>query len=47
MFDDLALLEVVGRSLIGRTRFGPTAAELDQVPGQNLRDLRLLIAEPD
>jgi serine/threonine-protein kinase HipA len=39
VFDDLALLEIVGRSLIGRTRFGPTAAELDQVPAQNLRDL--------
>jgi len=39
VFDDLALLEIVGRSLIGRTRFGPTAADLDQVPAQNLRDL--------
>lgn len=39
VFDDLALLEIVGRSLIGRIRLGPTAAELDQVPAQNLREL--------
>ena len=38
-FDDLALLEVVGRSLIGRLRFGASAAELDEVPAQNLSDL--------
>lgn len=39
VFDDLALLEIVGRSTIGRLRFGATAEELDQVPPQNLRDL--------
>lgn len=39
VFDDLALLEVVGRSLIGRLRFGASAAELDEVPAQNLSDL--------
>lgn len=37
--DDLALFQVVGRSLIGRLRYGQSAAELDQVPPQNLRDL--------
>ncbi len=39
VFDDLALLEVVGRSLIGRLRFGPSPEDLDQVPAQNLREL--------
>ena len=39
VFDDLALIEVVGRSLIGRLRFGASAAELDDVPAQNLQDL--------
>jgi serine/threonine-protein kinase HipA len=39
VFDDLALLEIVGRSLIGRIRFGPTSMDLDQVPAQNLREL--------
>jgi serine/threonine-protein kinase HipA len=39
IFDDLALLEVVGRSLIGRLRYGPSALDLDKVPPQNLRDL--------
>jgi serine/threonine-protein kinase HipA len=39
VFDDLALLEIVGRSLIGRLRFGPSPEELDQVPAQNLREL--------
>jgi serine/threonine-protein kinase HipA len=39
VFDDLALAEVVGRSLIGRLRFGSSAKELDEVPPQNLRDL--------
>jgi serine/threonine-protein kinase HipA len=39
VFDDLALAEVVGRSLIGRLRFGASAAELDEVPAQNLSDL--------
>jgi serine/threonine-protein kinase HipA len=39
VFDDLALIEVVGRSLIGRLRFGASAAELDEVPAQNLADL--------
>lgn len=39
VFDDLALIEVVGRSLIGRLRFGQSAKELDQVPTQNLREL--------
>jgi serine/threonine-protein kinase HipA len=39
VFDDLALLEIVGRSLIGRLRFGSSPEELDQVPPQNLREL--------
>jgi serine/threonine-protein kinase HipA len=39
VFDDLALVEVVGRSLIGRLRFGISSAELDEVPAQNLADL--------
>jgi len=39
VFDDLALLEVVGRSLIGRLRFGTSAAELDRVPAQSLSEL--------
>ncbi|MBM3854428.1 MAG: type II toxin-antitoxin system HipA family toxin [Verrucomicrobia bacterium] len=39
VFDDLALLEIVGRSLIGRLRFGASPDELDRVPPQNLRDL--------
>lgn len=39
VFDDLALLEIVGRSLIGRLRFGPSPEDLDQVPAQNLREL--------
>ncbi len=39
VFDDLALLDVVGRSLIGRLRFGAAAADLDEVPAQNLSDL--------
>ena len=39
VFDDLALLEIVGRSLIGRLRFGASAADLDEVPAQNLSDL--------
>lgn len=37
--DDLALFQIVGRSLIGRIRFGESAAQLDQVPTHNLRDL--------
>ena len=37
--DDLALFQIVGRSLIGRIRFGESAAQLDQVPAHNLRDL--------
>lgn len=39
VFDDLALLEIVGRSLIGRLRFGASPEELDQVPPQNLKEL--------
>jgi serine/threonine-protein kinase HipA len=39
VFDDLALIEIVGRSLIGRLRFGASAEELDQVPPQNVREL--------
>lgn len=39
VFDDLALLEIVGRSLIGRLRFGASAADLDEVPARNLREL--------
>jgi len=39
VFDDLALFQIVGRSLIGRLRCGESAADLDQVPAQNLKDL--------
>lgn len=39
VFDDFALLEIVGRSLIGRLRLGASPEELDQVPPQNLREL--------
>ncbi|WP_404425131.1 type II toxin-antitoxin system HipA family toxin [Nibricoccus sp. IMCC34717] len=39
VFDDLALLEIVGRSQIGRLRLGASADELDQVPAQSLKDL--------
>ena len=39
VFDDLALLEIVGRSLIGRLRLGRSPEDLDQVPPQNLREL--------
>ena len=39
IFDDLALLDIVGRSLIGRLRFGLNHNELDLVPPQNLREL--------
>jgi serine/threonine-protein kinase HipA len=39
VFDDLALFQIVGRSLIGRLRCGESANELDQVPAQNLKDL--------
>ncbi len=39
VFDDLALLEIVGRSLIGRLRIGSSPEDLDQVPAQNLREL--------
>ena len=39
VFDDLALVEAVGRSFIGRLRFGASAEELDEVPAQNLADL--------
>ncbi len=39
IFDDLALLEVVGRSVIGRLRFASSASDLDEVPAQNLREL--------
>jgi serine/threonine-protein kinase HipA len=39
VFDDLSLLEIVGRSSIGRLRFGVSPEELDQVPPQNLREL--------
>ncbi|HVW21762.1 MAG TPA: type II toxin-antitoxin system HipA family toxin [Opitutaceae bacterium] len=39
VFDDLALFQIVGRSLIGRLRCGESAAGLDQVPAQNLKDL--------
>ncbi|MEN9636017.1 MAG: hypothetical protein RL077_4421 [Verrucomicrobiota bacterium] len=37
--DDLALFQIVGRSLIGRTRFGESAEQLDHVPAYNLSDL--------
>lgn len=37
--DDLALLQIVGRSLIGRLRFGASAADLDQVPTQDVQSL--------
>ena len=33
------MLESVGRSLIGRLRFGASAEQLDEVPPQNLREL--------
>lgn len=39
VYDDLALLEIVGRSTIGRLRFGGTADELDRVPAYDLRAL--------
>ncbi|MEI8088619.1 MAG: type II toxin-antitoxin system HipA family toxin [Opitutaceae bacterium] len=39
IIDDLALLQIVGRSLIGRIRFGASSADLDQVPPQDLRGL--------
>ncbi|HRE08704.1 MAG TPA: type II toxin-antitoxin system HipA family toxin [Opitutaceae bacterium] len=39
VFDDLALLEIVGRSQIGRLRFGASPEDLDHVPAQNLREL--------
>lgn len=39
VLDDLALFQIVGRSLIGRLRFGASAAELDQVPPLDLRGL--------
>ena len=39
VFDDLSLLGVVGQSLIGRLRFGNSAADLDRVPAQNLSQL--------
>lgn len=39
VFDDLALLEIVGPSLIGRLRLGSSPKELDQVPPMNLREL--------
>lgn len=39
IIDDLALFQIVGRSLIGRIRLGESAADLDQVPPQDLRGL--------
>lgn len=39
VFDDFALLEIVGRSQIGRLRFAPSLEILGAVPTQNLRDL--------
>lgn len=39
IIDDLALLQIVGRSLIGRIRLGESVADLDQVPPQDLRGL--------
>jgi serine/threonine-protein kinase HipA len=39
IFDDLALLEVVGRSMIGRLQFSPSGANLEDVPPLNMRDL--------
>lgn len=39
IFDDLALLEIVGRSQIGRLRFANSVEDLDQIPTQNLREL--------
>lgn len=37
--DDLALFQIVGRSLIGRLRCGETSTDLDEVPAHDLRDL--------
>lgn len=39
VLDDLALFQIVGRSLIGRLRCGETPADLDEVPAHDLRDL--------
>jgi len=39
IIDGLALFQIVGRSLIGRIRLGESAADLDQVPPQDLRGL--------
>jgi serine/threonine-protein kinase HipA len=39
VFDDLALFQIVGRSLIGRTRHAQSASDLDQVPAYDLTDL--------
>lgn len=39
VLDDLALFQIVGRSLIGRLRCGETPADLDEVPPHDLRGL--------
>jgi serine/threonine-protein kinase HipA len=39
IFDDLALFQIVGRSVIGRTRFAQSTSDLDQVPAVDLTDL--------
>ncbi len=39
IFDDLALFQIVGRSLIGRTRFAQSVFDLDQVPAYDLSGL--------
>lgn len=38
-FDSLSLLEIVGRSQIGRLRYAPSDAIPEQVPAQNVRTL--------
>lgn len=38
-WDDLALLGIVGRSQIGRLRYAPAGAPLEEVPGQSVQAL--------
>lgn len=39
VFDDLALLQIIGRSLIGRLRCGESVDDLDQVPALDVRGI--------